>query len=159
MKQNIEFKSNYQKLDTPTFINYNNDNLNNYQNYLYKRALYGLKGLPETELFSMCLAKQKRINKVHYRAQRLLNVYKHSMTKKVTDVLLLSLFPKSLLAQSIANYQEVDETFTNTLSFKDLGISKKEIIELFIQEKILPGNFFSITPQDNPAFLPKLKEQ
>ena len=159
MKQNIEFKSNYQKLDTPTFMNYNNDNLNNYQNYLYKRALYGLKGLPETELSSMCLAKQKRINKVHYRAQRLLNVYKHSMTKKVTDVLLLSLFPKSLLAQSIANYQEVDETFTNTLSFKDLGISKKEIIELFIQEKILPGNFFSITPQDNPAFLPKLKEQ
>ena len=86
-------------------------------------------------------------------------MYKHTLTKKLTDALLLSLFPKSSLAQSFAAYDEVDETFTNTLSFKDLGISKKEIIELFIQEKILPGNFFSITPQDNPTFLPKLKGQ
>lgn len=159
MKQNIEFKSNYQKLDAPTFVKYDSNELNSYQQYLYKRALYGLKGLPETELASMCLAKQKRINKVHFRAQRLLNLYKHTLTKKLTDTLLLSLFPKSSLAQSFAAYDEVDETFTNTLSFKDLGISKKEIIELFIQEKILPGNFFSITPQDNPTFLPKLKGQ
>lgn len=159
MKQNIEFKSNYQKLDAPTFVKYDSNELNSYQHYLYKRALYGLKGLPETELASMCLAKQKRINKIHFRAQRLLNLYKHTLTKKLTDALLLSLFPKSSLAQSFAAYDEVDETFTNTLSFKDLGISKKEIIELFIQEKILPGNFFNITPQDNPNFLPKLKGQ
>ena len=159
MRQNIEFKSNYQKLDKPTFVKYDGDGLNSYQNYLYKRALYGLKGLPETELATMCLAKQKRINKVHFRAQKLLNLYKHTLTKKLTDTLLLSLFPKSSLAQSFAAYDEVDETFTNTLSFKDLGISKTEIIELFIQEKILPGNFFNITPQDNPTFLPKLKGQ
>jgi hypothetical protein len=157
MKQNIEFKSSYQKLDAPTFVKYDNGELNSYQNYLYKRALYGLKGLPETELATMCLAKQKRINKVHFRAQRLLNVYKHTITKKLTDSILLTLFPKSALAQSIAAYDEVDEVFTNSLSFKDLGISKEDIIELFIQEKILPGNFYSITPQDNPSFLPKLR--
>jgi hypothetical protein len=57
----------------------------------------------------------------------------------------------------MAAYDEVDEVFTNSLSFKDLGISKEDIIKLFIQEKILPGNFFSITPQDNPSFLPKLR--
>jgi hypothetical protein len=57
----------------------------------------------------------------------------------------------------MAAYDEVDEVFTNSLSFKDLGISKEDIITLFIQEKILPGNFYSITLQDNPSFLPKLR--
>jgi hypothetical protein len=157
MKQNIEFNSNYQKLDNPTFLKYYNNDLNSYQNYLYKRALYGLKGLQENELATMCLAKQKRINKVHFRAQRILNVYKHTITKKLTDSILLTLFPKSPLAQSIAAYDEVDEIYTNSLSLKDLGISKQNIISVFIQEKILPGNFYSITPQDDPTFLPKLK--
>ncbi len=38
---------------------------------------------------------------------------------------------------------ETDEKFKNTLTFKDLGIEKQDIIAIFIAEGILPKNFFN----------------
>jgi hypothetical protein len=52
-------------------------------------------------------------------------------------------------------YSEVDEKFTNTLTFKDLNISKQDIIGIFITEGILPKNFLSL--KEAPVTLPRLK--
>jgi hypothetical protein len=52
-------------------------------------------------------------------------------------------------------YSEVDEKFTNTLTFKDLNISKQDIIGIFIIEGILPKNFLSL--KEAPVTLPRLK--
>jgi hypothetical protein len=149
--------SKYQKVDTPTFVKYEQDNFNSYQNYLYKRALYGLKGLPQEELEKMCSAKKKRVNNVFFRAQKLLNVYKHKLTKKYCDSFLLSLFPNSNLAKVLASVNDFEEEHLNTLSFKQLGIEKNDIANLFVEEGVLPKNFFELTIQDDPKFLPKFK--
>jgi hypothetical protein len=151
-----KFENKYQDLEKKTFINYEN-NFNSYQDYLYKRALYGLKSIKDDELSNMCTAKQKRIKTVHYRAQQVLNVYKHKVTKKLTDDLLEVLFPKSILAKSLKNYNEIDAQEFNKLSFKDLGINKEDIVKVFVEEGVLPRNFYNLSPQDNPKFLPSLK--
>jgi len=149
--------SKYQKINEPTYVNYQQDHFNSYQNYLYKRALYGLKGLSQDEIKKMCTAKKKRINNVFYRAQRILNVYKHKLTKKYCDDFLLTLFPNSNVLRVLASVNDFEEKQLNTLSFKDLGIEKNDIANLFVEEGILPKNFFELTIQDDPKFLPKLK--
>ena len=54
-------------------------------------------------------------------------------------------------------YTETDEKFTNTLTFKDLNISKQDIITIFISEGILPKNFLSL--KEAPVTLPRLKNE
>lgn len=156
--QNLKFKSKYQVIDQKTFVNYDTDGLNSYQNYLYRRALYGIKSLPQEEVERMCAAKKRRINSVYIRAQRVLNIYKHKITKSITDKFLNSLFPNSLVTNALVNYTEVDEVELNRLSFKDLGIDKSDIVDLFIKEGILPNNFKELSVQDDPKFLPSLKK-
>ena len=52
-----------------TYIKYDTDGYNQYQNYLYKRALYGLSSLTEQELATMCSKKKQRIINVYKKAQ------------------------------------------------------------------------------------------
>ena len=54
-------------------------------------------------------------------------------------------------------YSETDEKFINKLTFKDLNISKSDIITIFISEGILPKNFLSLT--EAPTSLPRLKNE
>lgn len=115
-----------------------------YQNYLYKRALYGLDSLSVEELNNMCSKKRSRIVNVYNRGQLVVNNYKHQITKKLTDKLLTSLFPNSSLISELCSYDDIDNNYKNTLTFKDLSIEKDMIVELFISEGILPKNFLSL---------------
>ncbi len=56
LKQNV---SNYQLYVDKTYIQYEQDKYSVYQNYLYKRALYGLESLSEKELATICSKKNK----------------------------------------------------------------------------------------------------
>jgi hypothetical protein len=156
--RNLEFNSKYQKIDSKTYLKYETNELNSYQNYLYKRALYGIKSLSEEELKTMCTAKQKRIKSVNYRAQQVLNIYKHKITKQLTDKFFSALFPKSPIAKSLEAYNDIGNDELNKLSFKDLGIEKTDIVKVFVEEGILPANFYNLTVQDDPKFLPSLKK-
>jgi hypothetical protein len=124
------------------------DKYSNYQNYLYKRALYGLDSLSVEELNSMCSKKRSRIVNVYNRAQIVVNNYKHKVTKQLTDKLLSSLFPQSSLISEIISYDDIDPNYKNTLTFKDLCIHKDQLVELFILEGILPKNFLYLEKQN-----------
>jgi hypothetical protein len=120
------------------------DKYSPYQNYLYKRALYGLDSLSKEELATMCSKKRSRILNVYNRGQLVVNKYKHQVTKQLTDKLLGSLFPNSSLISEIINYNDIDNKYKNTLTFKDLSIEKDLLVDLFITEGILPKNFLSL---------------
>jgi hypothetical protein len=51
--------------------------------------------------------------------------------------------------------EETDPNFKNTLTFKDLNISKEDIINIFIENGVLPKNFMALT--QDPNQLPRLK--
>jgi hypothetical protein len=146
---------NYQLNAGKTYVQYEQDGLTAYQNYLYKRALYGLEALTEKELATMCSKKKQRIINVYKRAQITLNKFKQQVTIQYSNAIFNHLFPDSPITQFLMADTETDEKFKNTLTFKDLGIEKQDIIAIFIAEGILPKNFLDL--KDAPLALPRLK--
>ena len=154
LKQDIR---NYQLNAGKTYMQYETDGYSQYQNYLYKRALYGLNALTEQELTAMCSKKKQRIINVYKRAQKVLNIFKQRVTIQYTNHMFKTLFPKSPWTDQMLKYTETDEKFTNTLTFKDLNITKQDIISIFMAEGILPKNFLSL--QEPTPNLPRLKNE
>lgn len=152
LKQDVK---NYQLNAGKTYMNYETDGYSQYQNYLYKRALYGLDSLSEQELATMCSKKKQRIINVYKKAQSTLNKFKQQVTIQYSNFVFKSLFPNSPLTDLLLSDTEVDENFKNTLTFKDLGITKEQIISIFMAEGILPKNFLSL--DKDPNALPRLK--
>ena len=148
---------NYQLHAGKTYMQYEQDKYSTYQNYLYKRALYGLDALSEKELATMCSKKKQRIINVYKRAQSVLNIFKQKVTIEYTNKLFETLFPKSSFTKALVECTETDEKFKNTLNFKDLNINKDDIISIFIAEGILPKNFLSLT--EAPVSLPMLRSE
>lgn len=148
---------NYQLYASKTYVQYEQDGFTSYQNYLYKRALYGLDALTEKELAAMCSKKKQRIINVYKRAQVTLNKFKQQLTIQYSNAIFSKFFPNSPITQFLLTDTETDEKFKNTLTFKDLGIEKQDIIAIFIAEGILPKNFFDL--KDAPLALPRLKHE
>ena len=67
------------------------------------------------------------------------------------------MFPNSPITDFLIADTETDDKFKNTLTFKDLGINKEQIISIFMAEGILPKNFLSL--DKDPNQLPRLKNQ
>ena len=154
LKQQIK---DYQLNSGKTYISYETDGYSYYQNYLYKRALYGLDSLSEQELATVCSKKKQRIVNVYKKAQITLNKFKQQVTIQYSNFVFKTLFPNSPITDLLLSDTEVDENFKNTLTFKDLGINKEQIISIFMAEGILPKNFLSL--DKDPNQLPRLKNQ
>lgn len=121
--------------------------LNNHQTMLYNRALYGLAFYTQEEIEVMHWEKRRRIIKVHKRAQAVLNIWKQELTNKITTAFFSVLFPKRDITVYLENTaDQTDEEFINKLSFKDLGITKTQIIMKLIEVGILPPNFYELKP-------------
>ena len=148
---------NYQLSAGKMYMQYETDGYSQYQNYLYKRALYGLSALSEQELATMCSKKRQRVINVYKRAQVVINKLKQEFTIQYTNLLFQRLFPNSPLTDALLANSETDDKFKNTLTFKDLGIEKKDIISIFIAEGVLPKNFLSVERDHNQ--LPRLKHE
>lgn len=122
---------------------YERDPYNEFQNFLYRRAMYGLSIYSEKEQKTMHWDKKKRIQVIHAKAQESLNIWKQEIVNHYTVNLFKKLFPGSA-GESLSFITEdigTDPAYHNDMSFKDLGITKELIIDRFIREKILPESF------------------
>ena len=125
-----------------------------HQNLLYKRALFGLSVYKKEEVKRMYGQKRKRIKKVHAKTQRILNAWKQELTIELTnpifDFLIISAKdvgynePGLNFIRNMRECNDIDDRLENTLTFRDLGISKDQIINKLIEYKILPYNFREI---------------
>ena len=145
----------YQLYKGKTYTRYETDKYTEYQNFLYKRALYGLKSLPQAEVDKMGKQKKIRITRVHRRAQRVLNEAKQRKVIAITNKFFAKWFPDTKFTKFMLGNTDTDVKVRNTLNFKDLNIDKDEIIRIFIAEGILSSNFLSLT--QDPNALPRLK--
>jgi hypothetical protein len=145
------------QLKSQTVVSYERDKYSEYQNYLYKRAIYGLNALNEEELATMCSKKKQRIVNVYKKAQVVINKLKQQVTIQYSNFIFQSLFPESPITAYLLADNEVDEKMINKLTFKDLKIKKEQIIAIFISEGVLPKNFLSLESPQNQ--LPRLKNQ
>ena len=160
--------SDFQKLEAnpKSFVKYEQDKYTAYQNYLYKRALYGFKAMTKEEYNNTCKEKRKRISRVYLRAQKIINKLKQESTNRYSNFIFKTLFPDAPLTDWFIDNSFTDDKFKNTLTFADLGISKDDIVEMFIKEGVLPYNFMSIENKPKSKLkknksnsLPRLKYQ
>lgn len=143
------------QLKSQTVVSYEKDKYSEYQNYLYKRAIYGLNALNEEELATMCSKKKQRIVNVYKKAQVVINKLKQQATIQYSNFIFQSLFPKSPITAFLLAETELDEKMINKLTFKDLKIKKEQIIAIFISEGVLPKNFLTMESPQNQ--LPRLR--
>jgi hypothetical protein len=123
---------------------YAKDAYNTSQNFLYKRAMFGLSMYSEEELSKMPEQKKLRIVKVHRKCQTVLNIWKQEISIEWTNRLFRHYFGEHPFLKPFFEHTEPDPKFVNKISFKDLGITKDMIVEKLIQVGILPPNFYSI---------------
>jgi len=127
---------------------YERDLFNNNQNFLYKRALFGLSMYEPDELQIMHQDKIKRINKVNLHAQEILNIWKQQIINSITNEFFTKTFSNSNFVRDIidkyGNY--TDTNYISTVDFKSIGMTKKHIADKLIIEGILPHNFYELKP-------------
>lgn len=124
---------------------YEKDQYSQIQNFLYKRALLGLNIYTKQEIKDMHWKKRKRIQRIHKRAQKILNLWKQQVLADSVSKFFKALFPRSPLTKELVEGASVlDPEFKNTLSFKDLGISKDMVVKKLHEEGVLPPDFFSL---------------
>ena len=169
---------NYQLNKGNTYIEYEQDQYTEYQNNRYKRALYGLKGIKEEDVAQMCERKKRRINNVHYRAQKVINLKKQQIIIDYTNQFFQKLFPNSNLTKELLensktcpkfkmkwvtrewdkeNERRTGKTVSKSITFKDLNLTKDRIIRIFMDEGILPSHFLSL--KEAPVNIPSLKNE
>lgn len=120
--------------------------LNSYQNLLYKRALYGLNLYSKEELKSMHWERKRRIKRVNKRAQNSINLFKQERFNTLCDHFYKSFFSRSKLAKDLFSLEKskTNPKIINTLELQTLGIRKEHIINRLVQEGILPKNFYEL---------------
>lgn len=132
-----EFGSSYKG---KRYSQYEQDPYTEQQNFIYKRAMFGLKMYNLDELKSMHWQKKKRIKKVHKKTQDELNIWKQEKLITITNSV-IGLFNSRLADDIVTNYSDPDPKFISTLSFKDLGIEKKDIVDRLVEKGILSKEF------------------
>lgn len=143
--QELEYSG---KLETKQFVNESKvvryEHLSPVQNELYKRCLMGLDFYTPQELYTMNSAKKSKIFNKHKSVQCLLNLWKQEVSIEKTNSWLAAMFPKSTLISEICNDKTISKKFTNTLSFKELGINRTAVIDKLICNNMLPKNFANL---------------
>ena len=124
----------------------NYSKLNKYQVFLFKRVLHGLNVYKPEEVKKLHWDKKRRITKVWKRGQREINAWKQTICNKRVNAYLSNTFKHSPLAQYIANIpaSEVLDDYTNTMSFKELGMTYEDVILKFMSLGLLPKNYLEL---------------
>lgn len=115
------------------------------QNYLYRKAMRGLKGMSMVQLARLSDEQKSEIETNARRVQKFLNLWKQAVCIKITNKIFLELFPNNKFTMElIENFSTPFTGYFNTLDFKILGITKSDIIKQLIENNYLPQNFYEL---------------
>tara|TARA_R100001015_G_C4515733_1_gene86137 strand:- start:16 stop:489 length:474 start_codon:yes stop_codon:yes gene_type:complete len=118
--------------------------LNPKQHFLFKRVLHGLKLYKKEEIDKMHWDKKRRVIKVWKRSQDVINKWKQWLCHKKANAI-FAIFENSKDAKAlIAIPFEYMPDYKNKMSLRDCGIEYEHLIIKFIEEGLLPGNYFDI---------------
>lgn len=129
-------KSKYQVLEQPAF--------NKIQQQLYAETVYGLSYFSEDDISKMSKSKKLRVLAKYAKAQRILNRWKQEIVYSKVDSILLALFPNSPITKILVDTKGYDRSSRETHSFKELGLTQKDVASKLMEVKLLPENFFQL---------------
>lgn len=136
-------------------VQFEKDPYSAYQNFLYRRAIYGLDIYTAYEIQDMDKGTHDRIIAHFNKTQMVLNKWKQKIIIDMSVDFFKRMFPKQThtceFVEALKKPCKPDPFLKNNLTFKDLGISKDMIIEKLISSSLLPSNFHTLTTENLKA--------
>lgn len=118
--------------------------LNMVQRQMYRRLMYGMKEYDKEQIKAMSTNAIKRVEEDYKIAKRAIHVLKAKTCFHAENKLISVIFNKKNLGKNDYDwYIDIPKEYT----LRKLGISTGDIINDFIKRKLLPDNFYSLTPQ------------
>ena len=122
-----------------------NVNLNPHQIKMYRLALYGIETLSEKEVIHLSPIDKLNIKHKQEVTQKMINRWKQQLTQSKINSFLSKLFPNSkFIEKMVEDSDYYCDGLINYLSFKELGITHKNILDKMIEFKSLPDNFYQL---------------
>jgi hypothetical protein len=118
--------------------------LNLIQRQMYRRLMYGLKEYTPEQVASFSPQTIEKIVDDYKRTKRYLHILKAKKLYTGETKIINSIFPHAKIGTKDYDWF-LDLPKSATL--RSLGISTKEVISELIRRKLLPRNFFELTPQ------------
>lgn len=132
--------------------------LNEFQAFLYKRAIRGLSIYSDDVIAKLSPEKIEQIKSKHERCRKVLNLWKHQLINETylkyfrgtpVDRCLNKNFP-------YVSSQCTDEVLEVDISFTMLGIKKADVIDKLIKTGILHYRFYELTQKSKYSKFKKL---
>ena len=173
-----------------------------YQNFLFKRLVYGISVYEDDDIDRMHWDKRNRIKMVHRKAKRALNCLKQEICNEAANIFFMKYFPHSATSIGIidvpvdwtsctiaedttakiklltaklkeirnskaprslviARFRDVRKQLRekefemylyelrNMIDIKELGVSKSDIADRLIRDKLLPKDFYLVKKDPN----------
>ena len=129
--------------------------ISEHQYQIYKTAMLGLKAYSKQELYRMSIIAKKRIVEFYKKAQIILNRWKQELVNEMFEQLcsldcfnfeynpFQKVFDETVIGIKKFGHQ-TEDTVECTLTFQQLKISREQIIQKLIEERILPNNFYKL---------------
>lgn len=117
--------------------------LSDKQKQLYEEALFGIKKYSPEDLYKMKGKRKDYIHKKAVKTQIVLNEFKQKVMIAYSDYILKKTCPQSIISLFQKHTKE-SNSYICTLTFKELNINKKDIVDLLIEKQILPLDFYSL---------------
>lgn len=118
--------------------------LNLVQRQMYRRLMYGIKEYSPDQIASMTPSVISQIVMDYQKAARILQVMKAKLFYKNETSIIRAIFPHAKIGERDRDWQiELPKSAT----LNKLGITTKDVIDEFINRRLLPKNFFNISPQ------------
>lgn len=115
--------------------------MNDIQRTMYRRLMYGMKNYTNEEISVMTSRDIMLVEKDHARATDVINKLKYERVYGAYNKLLSVIFPHVEL-----DFYK-DGKFCDLPSLKELKITTRNIVDAWINNKLLPLNFYSLTAE------------
>ena len=136
-------------------VQFEKDPYSAYQNFLYRRAINGLDIYTAYEIQDMDRGTHDRIIAHFNKTQLVLNKWKQKIIIDMSVEFFKRTFPTQThtceFVEALKKPCKPDPFLKNSLTFKDLGITKEMIIEKLILSSLLPSNFHTLTTENLKA--------
>lgn len=119
--------------------------LNAVQTRHYRIAVYGIQAFTESEIKNLSFKEKSEIEAKCKKAQLVINRLKQRTCSRNISQMLEKLFSNSkFIKDFVKDNDYYSDSLVNPMSFKELGIKKKDIIDVLIDNQCLPENFYSL---------------
>jgi hypothetical protein len=120
--------------------------LNKTQNFYYKRAILGLRIYNQEELSMITHQKKERIKKVYRKSQNVLQVLRYRKLIEQSNTVLSMFFTRGSMFNELMkeNSNFITSDMRVTITDKQLGLTKDEIIVALLESGVLGPNFLNL---------------